>query len=340
MIPSRIPLTERLLDDAPVFNFFQAVRLLALISPERPGLGAAEHPSEEVVRFRTRPSLAFPASAIHAISVDQDPPTMTVEFFGLIGMQGALPLHYTEHILGRAAARDYAMANFLDIFNHRLLSLFYRAWEKHSFPARYQLAAARQQRCAISEYLLSFIGLNTPGLQARHSVADEALLRYCGLIAQAPRSASALANALSDYFGVEVEVEQFIGSWHPVADEDRCDLRGSGDNNRLGGGAIAGDAAWDPHAGLRLRLGPLSLLRFLAFLPDGDAAQPLLEITRLFAGVVPQIEWQPVLRASEVPMCRLGDNSPVGPRLGWTAWLKTGEFESDANQAMFQMQLT
>lgn len=337
MIPSRIPLTERLIDDAAAFNFFQAVRLLALISPERPGLGAAEHPSEEVVRFRVRSSLAFPASAIHDISVDQDPPTMAVEFFGLTGMQGALPMHYTEHILNRAAVRDYAMANFLDIFNHRLVSLFYRAWEKHSFPVRYELAAAREQSCAITEYLLSFIGLNTPGLGARNSVPDEALLRYAGLIAQAPHSASALANALSDYFGVEVEVEQFAGSWHPISDEDRCDLRGEGGNNCLGEGAIAGDAAWDPHAGLRVRLGPLSLLRFLSFLPGGDAAQPLAEITRLFAGVVPHIEWQPVLRAGEVPMCRLGDDSPVGPRLGWTAWLKTGNFESDADQATFAM---
>jgi type VI secretion system protein ImpH len=337
MIPSRIPLTERLIDDAPVFNFFQAVRLLALISPERPGLGAAEHPSEEVVRFRVRPSLSFPASAIHAVDVDHDPPTMTVEFFGLVGMQGALPLHYTEHILARATARDYAMANFLDLFNHRLLSLFYRAWEKHSFPVRYQLGVARHQSCGITEYLLSFIGLNTPGLQTRHCISDEALLRYAGLIAQAPHSASALANALSDYFGIEVEIEQFVGCWHNIADEDRCDLQGEGGNNCLGLGAIAGDAAWDPHAGLRIRLGPLSLLRFLSFLPGGDAAQPLVEITRLFAGVVPQIEWQPVLRAAEVPMCRLGDDSPVGPRLGWTAWLKTGNFDTDADQATFEM---
>jgi type VI secretion system protein ImpH len=337
VIPSRIPLSERLIDEAYVFDYFQAVRLLALISSERPGLGSAEHPSDEVVRFQARQSTMFPASAIHSISVETDPPRMVVSFMGLTGIQGVLPLHYTEHIIARAVAKDFAMADFLDLFNHRLLSLFYRAWEKHNFPARYQLAETRKQPGGLTEYLLALVGLGTNGLGSRHSFSDQALLRYAGLLAQAPHSAVALQQILRDFFGVPVEVEQFVGAWHSIEDDDRCDLRGSGLNNQLGLGAIAGDAAWDPQAGIRLRIGPLSLLRFLAFLPDGDAAKPLEQITRLLTGQVPKVEWQPVLRAQEVPWCRLGDESAVGPRLGWTTWLKTGEFEADADQAIFDL---
>jgi predicted component of type VI protein secretion system len=42
-----------------------------------------------------------------------------------------------------------------------------------------------------------------------------------------------------------------------------------------------------------------------------------------------------VLRTHEVPWCRLGDESPSGPRLGWCGWLKTEVFSEDADDAVF-----
>src|SRR5262249_18022143 len=155
-------------------------------------------------------------SAIHSLSSEDDPPRMTVAFMGLTGVQGALPHHYTEHILARAQAKDFVMAEFFDLFNHRILSLFYRAWEKHRFPVRFQLPAARHEKDAFTEYLFAWVGLGTTGLRDRMAVKDQALLRYGGLFGQNPPSAISLAGIVRDYFGVPVEIEEFIGAWYTL----------------------------------------------------------------------------------------------------------------------------
>jgi len=330
-----LPVDEALFERPYEFDFFQAVRLLHLILNDRPGVGRIAKPAEEPVRFKVRQSLEFPASSIHSMSAETDPPEMTVAFFGLTGVQGALPHHYTEHILARAQAKDFVMAEFFDLFNHRLMSLFYRAWEKHHFPVRFQLAAAKQEIDEYTQYLFDWIGLGTAGLGGRMAVTDQAFLRYAGLLGQTPHSAVSLRAILRDYFGVDVEIEEFRGAWYKLAEEDQCDLSGHGLNNQLGGGAIAGDAVWDPQAGFRVRLGPLKFDRFLSFLPDGRAVRELNDLLRFYAGPVLQYDLQLVLQAEEVPWCKLGDRTPAGPRLGWSAWLKTEEFHEPTSDAVF-----
>jgi type VI secretion system protein ImpH len=332
-----LPLDERLFEYSYEYDFFQAVRLLHLILNDRPGVGRIAKPNEEPVRFQARQSLEFPASSIHFISMEKDPPVMTLAFLGLTGIQGVLPHHYTEHILARAQAKDFTMAAFFDLFNHRIVSLFYRAWEKHRFPVRFQLAAARQATDEFTQYLFDWIGLGTERLRGRMSFRDSALLRYCGLLGQTPASASSLRSILRDYFGVEVEIEQFIGAWYALDEADQCDLASEQLNNKLGEGAIAGDAVWDPQARFRVRLGPLKLAKFLAFLPEGKAVTELYDLVRFHVGPVLQFDLQLVLQADEVPWCRLGDETPEGPRLGWCGWLKTEIFTQDAGDAIFAM---
>lgn len=264
-----IPLDQRLFDFPYEFEFFQAVRLLHLILDERIGVGRIAKPDEEPVRFKVRQSLEFPPSSIHSLSDEADPPHMTVAFFGLTGVQGVLPHHYTEHILARAASRDFTMAAFLDLFNHRMISLFYRAWEKHRFPVRFQLASARHETDEFTRYLFDWVGMGTEGLRGRMTVPDQALLRYAGLLGQKPACASALKAILRDYFEVPVEIEEFTGAWYSLAEEDQCNLDEEDLKNRLGEGALAGDAVWDQQARFRIRLGPLKLAAFVAFLPDG-----------------------------------------------------------------------
>jgi type VI secretion system protein ImpH len=331
------PLDERLFEYSYEYDFFQAVRLLHLILTDRAGVGRIAKPNEEPVRFAARQSLAFPASSIHSISAETDPPLMTVAFLGLTGVQGVLPHHYTEHILGRAQAKDFSMAAFLDVFNHRFVSLFYRAWEKHRFPVRFQLAAARQDTDEFTQYLFDWIGLGTAGLRGRISPRDSALLRYAGLLGQKPSSAASLRAILRDYFGVEVEIEQFKGAWYLLDEADQCDLASEQLNNKLGEGAIAGDAVWDPQARFRVRLGPLNLVKYLAFLPGEKAVEELYDIVRFHAGPILQFDLQLVLKSDEVPWCRLGDETPEGPRLGWCGWLKTELFSQDAADAVFAM---
>jgi len=337
MMPIDSPLDERLFDCSYDFDFFQAVRLLHLIMSDREGVGRIAKPGDEPVRFQVRQSLEFPASSIHTISAESDPPRMTTAFMGLTGVQGVLPHHYTEYVLARAQAKDYTLAAFFDLFNHRILSLFYRAWEKHSFPTRFQLAAAKSETDAFTDYLYDWIGLGTNHLLGRMAVQDQALLRYAGLFGQRPASAISLAAFLRDYFDVDVAIEQFVGAWYALSEDDQCDLASDNLNNELGQGAIAGDAVWDPQGGFRVKLGPLPLARFVSFLPGSKAEAELNDLVRFYVGPIWQFDLQLILRAHEVPWCRLGDETPSGPRLGWCGWLKTEVFEHDACDAIFAM---
>ena len=139
------PVKALLFEEGYRFRFFQAVRLLGRVYPGRQPVGRDASPTDEAVRFRSRATLEFPASDIQEISPPQDgsPAQMLVNFMGLTGPSGALPQHYTELVLERMRVKDHALRDFLDLFNHRMLSLFYRAWEKYRFLLPYERAAAK-----------------------------------------------------------------------------------------------------------------------------------------------------------------------------------------------------
>src|SRR5438067_4156318 len=136
---------DRLFTEPFAFDFFQAVRLLEKIAPDRRAVGRSGPPLAEVARFRAHLSLSFPPSALYDLArptQDLAVPQMTVAFMGLHGPSGMLPRHYTELLLRldkevkgpeRSALRDW-----FDLFNHRFISLFFRAWEKYRFYVPYE----------------------------------------------------------------------------------------------------------------------------------------------------------------------------------------------------------
>jgi len=327
------------------FEFFQAVRVLSRLYPDREPVGYTDvepeempggtrqqsftrEPGREVARFSSRVTLAFPASEIHEIVLDDsaDPQArVTVNFFGLMGPLGVLPRHYTELILYRVMAKkDVALRDFLDIFNHRLLSLFYRAWEKYRFPIAYELG--RDDR--FTSYLFALIGMGTPGLQGKLALDDQALLPYAGLLSQRPCSASALETVLRDFFGCPVQVIQFQGAWVRLDEENQTRL--GVQNHALGISTVCGARVWDRQSKFRVRVGPLLLDAFMDFLPGGRSYEQSAQLARLLAGLERDFDMQLSLAAGEVPPCRLAFGDRSAARLGWSTWLKTKEFRRDA----------
>jgi type VI secretion system protein ImpH len=220
----------------------------------------------------------------------------------------------------RLRARDTTLRDFLDIFNHRSISLFYQAWEKYRFPIAYE----RGEPDRFSLLLLSALGLGTPGLEKRQKVSDESLMFYGGLVAQQPRSAVALQRLLSDYFDVPVEVEQFVGAWSSLDRDTQTRFEDSeGFSTQLGWGAVVGDEVWDLQSRVRVKLGPLPLKKYLEFLPSGTAYAPLRALTRFFSGDDLDFEVQLILEREEVPACVLGAEGEQAPRLGWATWVKS-----------------
>jgi type VI secretion system protein ImpH len=331
-VTGRYAAVETLLRETPQeFDYFQAVRLFECMFPERQPVGGFAAPSKEVVRIRAHASLPFPASQIQRVDWPEGgTPAVVINFMGLFGPSGLLPLYYTNLIVERIRQKDHVLQEFLDIFHHRMAGLFYRAWEKYRFTIAYE----RGERDRFSHHLMDLIGLGTSGLQKRLGVRDDSLLYYAGLLSLHTRPAAALQRILWDYFDVPVEIEQFAGAWHRLEESNQCRVGWeSGASEQLGGGAIAGDEIWDQQSGARIKLGPLSLAEYLDFLPSGTAHEPLKALANFIGRGEIDFQVQLILKKDDVPRCELGSEDP--PRLGWTSWAKTQPLRVDAGDTIF-----
>ena len=315
------------------FAFFQAVRLLQHLAPERTAVGGYGMPGDESVRFRVHTSTTFPASEIQALEFREGrPPQMTVNFMGLTGPTGVLPLQYTEFVRDRLRTRDTTLRDFLDIFNHRLISLFYLAWEKYRLPVAFE-----REDDPFRSRLLSFLGLGMAALQNRQEIPDATLPFEGGLLSMHTHPATALENALRDYFEVPVEIEQFVGAWYPVEHEAQCELGDEGASSCLGRGVVVGDEIWDGQARIRIRLGPLTLAQYEQFVPGGSAYGQLRAWAVFFTGLECDVEVRLILRRQDVPACELTGEESQGPRLGWTTWMKSQPFARDPDETTFEL---
>ena len=304
----RISSMERLKEEPYQFGFFQAVRLLELadqianpicndenVNP----VGHDFSPGSEVVRFRANPSQSFPGSEILSLTpAGQDStrngasplPQMTVSFLGLTGPSGVLPQHYTQRLIDELR-NDTGMRDFFDLFNHRLVSLFYRVWKKNRFPISYETDSFAKKSLnqdtidtrdigdLFTFGLFCFIGWGTEGLRGRQLIPDEGLLFYGGQFAQdAPRAVS-LERMVSHYFGFPSEVIQFVGQWLQLRRSAQSTLSmdpGGLGNNALGETAVAGERIWSIENKFRLRIGPLEYAEFWDLVPGVRQLEPLV----------------------------------------------------------------
>ncbi|GIU83139.1 MAG: type VI secretion system baseplate subunit TssG [Acidobacteria bacterium] len=329
-------LIQKVLEEPYKFEFFQLVRLLEKALKERKPVGRyGVLPEEEIARFRSSLSFEFPASEVQEVRLNDDEiPEVTINFMGMLGLLGAMPIRYSELAAERARYGDTALWSFLDIFTHRAVSLFYRAWEKYKPAINYEHGNDN-----FTYYLFCLIGLGTDGLRpGRMGIDDEALLPYAGLIAQKPHSAVALKNIISDYFDVPVEVLQFQGEWIELGEENATKLGQS--NNLLGVNAVIGTKIWDNQSKFRLRIGPIDFKKFQAFLPVGNAHKPLWEIIKFVVGIELDFDVQLKLKAKEVPSTILTTRAKRRPMLGWTSFLKSKPFTHDDEQLILKIKKT
>ena len=330
---------RRMLEDEPFrVHFFQAVRMLERMEKGRRPVGHFSQPREETLRFATLPTLAFPPSELYDLERLAAGPgetgqvKMTVQFMGLCAALSAMPSIYTEMVLVRLREKDGAMASFFDIFNHRLISLFYRAWEKHHFFVGYEAGLDDK----LSLRLLDLLGLGTAGLRGRGSLPDKTLIYYAGLMGRHVRTADSLRQILEDYFDVPVEINQFAGTWRSLPKENRTFLTGRGGaSERLGFGVVTGEEVWDHHGRIRLALGPMSFEQYREFLPGAPGHRELAAWVKFFSDGAYETEVQLILKRGDVPACELGGKGGQAPRLGLVSWLKTRPRNMDAGEATY-----
>jgi type VI secretion system protein ImpH len=311
-------LKQQLLEHSERFEFVQAVRLLAQMFPDRARVGTDADPREELVRFVSDVSPVFPGADITGVKPPEHggPAAMTVRFMGVAtpGSYGSLSRRYAEEIRALARDKNTALRDFLDLFNHRMLSLFYRASERY----RPAILCERGRDNELERALAAVLGLGTRGLGERLAISDRALFSRGGLLGMQPMPAVALEGAIESAFGVTARVLQFHGARYRIETEEQNRLGRA--NSTLGRDLVLGSEVTLMDARFRMRLGPLTLERYRSLLPDQLGFRQLVDLVRLATRGELEFDLQLALAAAEVPSMRLGGPA-TGAQLGYTSWL-------------------
>lgn len=321
----------RLLEEKPYqYDFFKVLRRLEGLYPEKPRLGNAFHPKDEPVRLGQLPSLAFAPSTLSYFKNGEKggPPRLGTNFFGVFGPNGPLPIHLTEYAQDRLKNHnDATFVRFMDIFHHRMLTLFFKA--RASTEPTYQLD--RPADDGFSFYVGSLLGLGTDGLQNRDAVSDHVKLHYAGQLVGKSRHKEGLNRIISDFFGLPAKVQDFVGEWLVLPVESRCQLGKSKHTCLLGRNTVLGSRVWERQTKFRVVIGPLDLDDYMRLLPGADTLLRLVALIRNYIG--DELDWdlKLVLKKDEVPGLRLDKNRAFNAQLGWTTWLMKDKPDRDCD---------
>lgn len=270
--------------------------------------------------------MTFEAASLTAFEPGRGgkPHRLIVRLLGLLGPNGPLPLHLTEYAQERK--RDYGdstFARFLDIFHHRMLSLFYRAWANNEPTVSFD----RPEADRFADYVGSLEGLGMSALRKRDDISDQTKFYYSGRMSGQTKCAEGLQAVVTDYFDLEAGIEEFVGEWMRLPQQHICRLGTDKSNGTLGQSVIVGSRVWGSQHKFRIILGPLSAEDYVRLLPTGDRIRRLVTLVRNYVG--DELAWDVrlILKREAVPAARLDGNS----RLGWTTWLGERQREKDAD---------
>jgi len=301
------------------FDFYQVMRRLESLycdRPERPRFGAGARPADEPIRLGQDPSLVFAPRNLGGLTAGKNgtPPRLSLNFFGLLGPNGPMPLHITEYANERQRhAEDPTMSRFFDLFHHRLMLLFYRVWSTAQ-------PTVGQDHPATNRFLLyvgALEGLGLTSVRNRDNFPDSAKLFYAGRLSGQTRNADGLAAMVGEFFRMPARVEQFMGSWLLIPNGHQWRLGAGGSRGgALGGSTIAGQRAWSRQQKFRVTLGPLNRAQFTRMLPGHDSLKKLTSLVRNYAGDEHAWDVRLILDEQTEEPCRLGRSM-----LGWTSWL-------------------
>ena len=353
--PDRV--IDDLCDQPWKYDFFQALRRVECAYGDKPRIGTSRRLKDDAMRFGQFLSLGFASSALEK-SPDWSQPRddsvrkLLVRFTGLTGPHGPLPLRMTEFIRNRArgvpdpdllatqrlpaadeavpgeasvdpqrTSRDSTLAEFLDLFHHRMISLFYRAWAV----AQKTVDMDREDDRSFAEWLASTFGMGLPELNGLDSIPSWQKVAFAGHLSGPTRHPSGLEGVLGDAFRLPVEVISLVGHWITIPVDQRCRLGETRATGVLGSTCVAGARIWDRPMKFGVRIGPMSLEQFTTFLPKGSSHQKIHDWIAFYTRQ--QFYWEAaiVLKKEDVPQIRLGHAG----RLGYTTWISSVPFAYD-----------
>lgn len=329
--PDPVALLRALQETPEAFELFDALRRIECAYPELPRLGESTRPADDPIRLAETPSLSFAPCEVDQLEqgVDGRPARLRNRTFGLFGPNGPLPLHLTEYALERSRhARDRTFVAFADMFHHRLISLFYRAWAN----AQPTVQRDRSGRDRFRLYTNALVGFATPNLEERDALPDRFKRFFSGRLVAQTRNAEGLQRLLGSFFRIRVRVIEFVAEWMRLPDSAHLRLGASEEVACLGRTAVAGEFVWGAQQRFRLRIGPMSLDRFNGFLPGGETLRQLVAAVKTYIGEEKAWDVQLVLKCADVPSTRLGQAG----RMGLSTWIGTPRRDADADQVVLR----
>jgi len=297
------------------FTLFAALRALEAAHAQLPRLAESRKASDDPVRLAQPPHLFFAPCDVSAFETEgRDKPRLQQYSFGMLGPNGALPLHLTEYAHERENQHDDpTLTDLINTFQHRLISLFYRAWANAEPVSNFD----RPANDRFTTYLGALIGMAPQSLRGRESLIDYAKLSRCGQFAPQSRSAEGLECILSDYFELPMSIKSFVGAWLNIPKESFCRLGVNPDCATLGAGATLGKASWQCQHKFEIIVGPLTLTQFSNLLPGSRALRELRALVRFYTNDEWSWQLRLLLKDVEVPGVTLGKQG----KLSWTTWL-------------------
>ncbi|KGX15436.1 type VI secretion system baseplate subunit TssG [Burkholderia pseudomallei] len=300
-------------------GFLSLLRAIAARDTRMPLPGTACLPKEEAFRIGQRPSMAFAPREIASLDVQRGRLDIQLFGLGLWGPQGPLPLHMTELAYNRAESyQDHAIAHFSNLFHHRALALFYRAWAS----SQAAVSLDRAEHETFSFYIGSLMGTD-PEEAARTHPPTHARYAACAHLVREARNPDGVAATLSHYFGVPIAVDEYVFHWIRIAPPERCLLGARAASTVMGEGALLGDMVADCQHKFRLVIGPLDLDQYLRLTPHGNDLPTLVDWVRAFVGHEYDWEIKLLVKPRAAPPAR----ADTTHRLGYSTWL--GESRDD-----------
>jgi type VI secretion system protein ImpH len=296
-------LIQRLLKEPYNFNFFQAISLLE----EKFAAEKILNPIDSGrIRFLPDISIAFPPNDIASILEQKGKINFVLSFMGLSGISSPLPVYFSE-LLSKQPEHSDALYDFLTIFNHRIYSLFYKAWKKYHFMRCFTTNGTDP----FTRKVAALAGITTKGEISPQRLR---LLAYCGILAGRSRSKSALEAILTDYFnGIPVVVREFMPRWAKMQN-----LIPVGNDFQLGINGILGDSVYDCSGKFRVVIGPLKRDVYEQYLAASENIADIKNLIDSFIADPLEYDIEVQLQSLELIPVILGENKS---RLGETAAL-------------------
>ena len=315
------------------FGFLAALRKLEALYEDKPRFGESARLADDPIRLGQDPSLAFAPTGIARFKTGtgNKPDRLAQFFFGLFGPNGPMPLHISEYVYSREANDgDKTFRKFADIFHHRMTCLFYRA-AVNGEPT-YNFDRPDDNRFDL--YIGAILGIGPHAFRNRDAMPDRAKLHNAARFALQTKPAEGLCDVLEEYFGLPFSIEEFVGEWLAVDENDRLSLGRNRQGGILGISTVLGSEIWSCQHKFRIVCGPLSLADFRRLLPGSRSVDSMLAAVRNYIGDEYAWDIQLRLKKEEVPSTVLGADS----QLGWTSWLGEHQGNGSADDVIINLQ--